>query len=168
MKIKLNSDVSTAFTKTAKGGYSTATVEYTNDRNENKSWKLISFANPAVFDLLKTGKTGEYYEVTLGKNDKDFTTWAEAKKVTDDTPPVVKAAASMNAPQRSTYETPEERAVKQRLIVRQSSLAQAITFYNKSTDDTDQLLELAEKFAAWVYEEVDVDLFNQENDLTGA
>ena len=54
-----------------------------------------------------------------------------------------------------TFETPEERAVRQRLIVRQSSLSNAIdllTVGAKTAPTVDQVKEVAESFVDFVFE----------------
>lgn len=137
----------TSFTKTAKGGYSTMNVSYVDERGANKSWKLISFSNPKVFDTIKNAKAGDVFEITTRKNDKDFTEWASATPAPA-APPA--AGAPAKAPVVSQYETRDERNARQRLIVRQSCLAQAVE-YNK-TVSPEEVLELADKFVAWVFE----------------
>ena len=55
----------------------------------------------------------------------------------------------------SNYETKEERATKQRLIVRQSCLAQAVAYYNGYEPphaDASEVLEIANTFCNWVLE----------------
>lgn len=158
------------FTKTAKGGYSTGVVSYINDRGESKTWKLMSFANPKVFDTLKTAKNGDKFDITTGKNDKDFTVWADAQKVEGggDASPA-KASATGYKPTVSTYETKEERAVKQRLIVRQSSLSNAIqvlTTGAKSPPELNAIRDLADHFVAYVY--AAPGLFDEPNDFPDA
>lgn len=159
-------EVNTSFTKTAKGGYSTAVVEYSNENGEPKSWKLISFANPATFDVLKSAKSGETYEIVTGKNDKDFTEWRSATKSEGTTSTIVAAKGSTSSAVRSTYETPEERATRQRLIVRQSSLGHAIeilTTAAKTPPSTLEVKNLAEELVAFVY--AAPDLFDETNDV---
>lgn len=137
------------FTKTAKGGYSTLVVSYLNERGENKTWKLLSFSNPKVFDTFKNAKPNTLYEITTRKNDKDFTEWASAEE---------KGASNMEGKTSaakpasvSNYETREERNARQRLIVRQSCLAQAIASV-EDKNDTTVVLALADQYVAWVFE----------------
>jgi hypothetical protein len=152
MQIEISS-VSTQFTKTPKGGYSTAMVQYVNDRGENKSWKLMSFSNPKVYDTLKNATQGQVYEIVTGKNDKDFTVWASADLVDG---AMTKQAASpgTKSPVVSQYETRDERNLRQRLIVRQSCLAQAVAYFGlqKEAPNHIDLLSLADEFVAWVFE----------------
>lgn len=135
-----------------KGGksrpYGEAKVEFLNERGETKAWTLRSFTNPSVFKTLESAQRGQTFEITTTKNDKDYTEWTSATLVATSATP---ARAVPQAAARSTYETSEERAVKQRLIVRQSSLAQAIAFLPKEAIQSD-VLDCAETFAEWVYE----------------
>jgi hypothetical protein len=143
-----------------KGGksrpYGEAKVEYLNERGETKTWTLRSFTNPSVFKTLSEAPAGTTYEITTTKNDKDFTEWSSAT-------PVAASAVGTSSPSkgtpvaaRSTYETPEERAIKQRLIVRQSSLAQALVYTanqdRQGQDGVQAVLDIADRFSQWVYE----------------
>lgn len=51
------------------------------------------------------------------------------------------------------FETKEERTARQRLIVRQSSLAQAVMISGPGTSKVDSMLKLAERLTDWVFEE---------------
>lgn len=143
----------TSFTKTAKGGYSTMAVSYLDEKGANKSWKLISFANPKVFDIFKEAKPNTVYEVTTAKDAKDYTQWADAVLIGENTGA---PAATTRPAAASNYETREERAARQVLIVRQSCLAQAITFFGeelgKDDDAMKQVLDTADQFVAWVFQ----------------
>lgn len=139
------------FKKTAKGGYSQMEISYVDERGGNKTWKIMSFGNPKVFDTFKSAKEGEVYEITTRKNDKDFTEWAAAERV-DGT---AKPAAAKSTPVVSQYETRDERNARQRLIVRQSCLAQAIEYVKYREGDkssASEVRELADEFVAWVFE----------------
>lgn len=132
-------------------------VSYVDERGANKSWKLISFSNPKVFDTIKNANVNDVFEITTRKNDKDFTEWASATKV-DGAP---RSAASSSVGQTKTpvvsqYETRDERNARQRLIVRQSCLSNAIALLKGSTEDAPTSIEdaigVADKFVAWVFE----------------
>lgn len=147
----------TSFKKTAKGGYSQMDISYVDERGGNKTWKIFSFSNPKVFDTFKNAKEGEVYEISTRKNDKDFTEWAAADKVGEGTG----KPAATKAPVVSQYETRDERNLRQRLIVRQSCLAQAIA--HRGTDSTvEEITDVAEQFVAWVFEAPG--LMDMEND----
>lgn len=156
MRIKIINVAVTAMPAKGKGRpYSQAEVVYKNDRDEAKTWKLVSFSNPQVFEVLKNAKTGDDYEITVAK-DGEFTQWANATPA----PAGAQVATSTTGftgtqPTKvigSTYETKEERALKQRLIVRQSSLAQAINIRGEGESLT-ETFDTAEQMAAWVYKE---------------
>ncbi len=164
MQITVNS-VETSFTKTAKGGYSTANIAYVNERGENKSWKLISFANPKVYDILKAAQAGETYEIVTRKNDKDFTEWASAEKLAANAASPAPTGA-VKAPAVSQYETRDERNARQRLIVRQSCLSNAVSILStgsKSPPETAAVKALADELVAFVFEAPD--LFEQADDI---
>lgn len=165
----VNVDVTNTPAKGKGRPWSTAEVTYKNERGEVKAWKVISFANPQTFDVLKNAVNGEQYEITTGKNEKDFTVWTSAQKADGSVASNSSVVSAKPAGKvlGSTYETAEERAARQRLIVRQSSLAQAIEFAKLVPGvldwQRDDILELAGQFTAWVFEQPD--LFDQPNDL---
>ncbi len=151
-----NVSTTTVPPKTGKGRpYGEATVEFLNERGETKVWKLRSFTNPSVYKTISEAQSGQVFEITKTKNDKDYDEWVAANPVN-----VEKAGPAITSSKptviKSTYETPEERAVKQRLIVRQSSLAQAIAcqqdFLNKGEVSINGILDLADQFTDWVYQ----------------
>jgi hypothetical protein len=144
--------------------YQTAQLSYTVN-GETKAWKLMSFSNPAVFATLSKAEEGESYEITTGKNDQDYTVWTSATKA-DGTAPAGKTPVKVAS--GSTYETREERAAKQLLIVRQSSLTAALTTLSpgaKGPLNPTEVTALAEAYASWVFETPDEDVFDQENDI---
>lgn len=124
----------------------------------------MSFSNPAVFETMKNAKQGDVFEVTTSKVG-EYTQWTSATKSEGDTA----AAPTKSAPAsavRSTYETPEERATRQRLIVRQSSLGHAIEILTtgaKTPPDPSDVETLADRFVAYVYQAPD--LFKEDNDI---
>lgn len=137
-------------------------VSYVDERGANKNWKLISFSNPKVFDTFKNAKVNDVFDITTRKNDKDFTEWASAEIVKESTAAVSnslgeKGAGQSRTPVVSQYETRDERNLRQRLIVRQSCLAQAVEYSagddNKSVES---VLGLADQFNVWVWEAPDL------------
>lgn len=142
------------YTKTAKGGFTTMTVSYVDETGKSRNWKVISFANPKVFDTFKNAKTGDQYEITTRKNDKDFTEWATADKVGE--APTSGAKFQTKTPAVSQYETRDERNLRQRLIVRQSSLTNAIATLSlggKSPLNPAEVITVAETYMEWVFQE---------------
>lgn len=128
--------------------------------NDDKvgSKNLLSFSFPEVYKALSQSKKDDQFDVTLEKNDKGFWDWCGlGESGSDVSEPqasnaVEKSAKAVSYPaSKSTYETPEERAVKQRLIVRQSSLAQAIILLGGSKADKNAVFILADEFVDWIY-----------------
>jgi len=130
--------------------------------------------NAALLAELKAVTAGDYVHVTSEKNG-EFVNWISVHKVAPPAPAPTQPAAEFSATAtpsgkaptaatvRTTYETPEERAIKQRLIVRQSSLGYALeylTLQAKSGCDyvpTDRdVMQQAETFFDFIYEQVTV------------
>lgn len=153
-------EVNSEIIRTGKTPYTKAKIVYQDEGGKAKSYQLVSFANPAVWAVIKDAKAGDTFDVTVGQNDKGYDTWTAAAKSAG---PAAEAPASggtgrsggaVQQSRTSTYETPEERAIRQRLIVRQSSLSnalEALTTGAKAPPDTGAVLALADQFADWVY-----------------
>ena len=134
-----------------KGKYSMATVAYRNDGKLAEK-KVMSFGNGAkAFAILGDAKPGQQYNVRAEKNDKGYWDWVEVSEGGATAPA---AGAKTTPTPRSTYETPEERAQRQILIVRQSSVSSAIEYYKaqtKAAPTVDQVLEVAKQFENYVF-----------------
>lgn len=130
-------------TKEAK--YSYFPLTYSKDGKEEKPKKIMSFDEKA-FGELKNANPGEEFDVTLKKDDNGYWKWVDVVKVVAGSSPAPAVRSG------STYETPDERARRQVLIVRQSSLAQAVAFLGSGAQEED-VLPLATKFEEWVNRE---------------
>ena len=142
-------------------GWSLATVTYLHG-GETKRQNVASFTNPQVFkDVQKY--IGTDVEVEIGKNEKNYDEWKQIKPADASSPSTASTSGNTGSSTPSTrvsgsnYETPAERARRQVLIVRQSSLSNALD-YLKSTDKeghfgVSNVLEVAEQFAEWVFEQ---------------
>jgi len=145
---------------TPKGSYEQLEVTYKNLSYQGKveSKKLMSFgANAASFNILKSAPAGSQWEVTVVKNNAGYNDW-----------PTVVAASGAAAPAaapsglstnkaaigpKSTYETPEERAQRQILIVRQSSVSAAVATLSvgaKAVKPAD-VITVAKEYEAYVF-----------------
>jgi hypothetical protein len=129
-----------------------AVVLYDYNGNARKQ-NVMSFSNPDVFKKVQE-LVGQTVDVEVGKNDKDFTEWRSIQASGAE----VKSAASGSAPATrvsgSNYETKEERAARQVLIVKQSSLSAAVaslTPGSKSALDPKTVLDLAQQYTDWVF-----------------
>ena len=146
---------------TAKGSYQTADVAYKNNSFQGKveGKKVMSFgATKDSFSTLALAQPGESYEVTIVKNDKGYNDWVSmAKAEAGASSPAVSAPAGGKAPAatpRSTYETPEERAQRQVLIVRQSSLSSAVALLTvgaKTAPSAQAVVDIAKQFEDYVF-----------------
>lgn len=162
MSIKIQ-DVSTETVQKGKNKYQMATVVYT-DGGKNYTKKIMSFSNPAVFDTVKNAKAGEEYDVKAVK-DGDYWNWAAITKADGDTP--TKAAPAAGKVVGSNYETAEERKVRQLLIVKQSSITNALSYLNRAGSEpynVQDVINIAQEFVDFVYgtnetlEEMDNDI----------
>jgi hypothetical protein len=154
------------------GTYEAYIVKYVDDRGQVKDLiKPMSSLKykKSMESTLRELKAGETVTIVTEKNDKGFLDVQSIQKGQQDLPAdgansgAGSAARSSGAPvavgrSTSTYETPEERKVKQRLIVRQAALNQAIELANVAKDKTvniDSILPAAEQFENWVYREIE-------------
>lgn len=151
MQIQINS-VTTSFTNTAKGGYSTAVVVFTDPAGRAKTKKIQSFTNPKVFNTLKEALPGSIFEVTE-RQDGEYTNWADVVSSTA-APSTANGADNKTspAPFKPEYETRDERNLRQRYIIKQSCLAQAVNAVKDTAFEMEEVLGIANKFVAWVTE----------------
>ena len=136
---------------TGKTPYKRADVSYTSN-GRPQTFKVMSFSSPAVFAVLSKASPGEAFNVAISKNAAGYNQWDSITPASAVKPA---QAASVSSATRSSYETPEERADRQRLIVRQSSLTAAINTLTpgaKTVLDFQQVVTLAEEYASWVFE----------------
>lgn len=120
-------------------------LEY-NDKGKDFKKKIMDFANKEIYATMKQAKVGEQYDIAVEKDNNGYWQWKTASLVAANSAPA--AGTNSAGTVRSTYETPEERAVKQVLIVRQSCLAQAVALLGNSL--IADVLDVAEQFADWV------------------
>lgn len=152
---------------TARGSYQELEVVYKNLTFQGKveSKKIMSFgAGAPSFTTLSTAAGGSVWEVTVVKNDKGYNDWTACVPATGSPShsdaPAAAVAGKANTTPRSTYETPEERAQRQVLIVRQSSLSSAIATLaigSKPGLPTKpaEVIAIAKEFEAYVFGIVD-------------
>lgn len=112
--------------------YHTIEVAYKAD-GKTSGKKLMSFLFPEVYETLSKASRGAVFEVTSVKNDAGYWDWVKVvESGSAGLPaPTEQGAAPRDFKQeskavKSTYETAEERAARQILIVRQSSLSNAV------------------------------------------
>jgi len=144
---------------TAKGSYQQLEVVYKNLTFQGKveSKKVMSFgAAASTFKVLADAQAGSVFDIAVVKNDKGYNDWTAA------TPAVAGQAAPASSPTgskptatpKSTYETPEERAQRQILIVRQSSVSSAVAMLaagSKAAIKSADVIAVAKELEAYVF-----------------
>lgn len=140
-----------------KGTYGALTVTYRSNGKVAEK-KLMSFANPAVFKHFEKAQKGDNVDVTSVKNEKtgywDWTAIGSGEASQSASPAASQNTASTTRVTGSNYETKEERAVKQRYIVRQSSLSvasQVLAIGAKGSPKADEIIALAKQFEEYVF-----------------
>lgn len=135
--------------------YSMLSLAYKADGKLQEK-KLMSF-NKDAYNVLKNASPGEVYEVNSEKKGQ-YWEWLGAQKVdgtsVSTTPTAPKAAGGGAQPARTgTWETPEERAIKQVYIARSVALAQALIKNPKG--DMKTVLADAKAFEGWLLRDLD-------------
>lgn len=138
--------------------YKKAEVTYTWQGN-NRRQTVMSFSNPDVFKTLESLKLPANVEVELtkvtGRDGTEYTNWAKITQTIggESAPTASKPAGKVVG---SNYETAEERAKRQLMIVRQSSVSNAISMLSAGINPGEKLqvtdvLEVAQEFVDFVY-----------------
>lgn len=170
-----------SFVKTGKGpngGYSTLEIVIRKDGKVGGK-KFVDFgAGVALFSQFKNAQPGQVYNVTEEKQG-DYLQWVSASLSDTAVASVENNAVVQSAetPRNiggsgysgpagagggrvtgSNYETPQERAVKQAIIVRQAMINAAIDYAKGFISDghfkEDDVIDLAKKFESFVYDSV--------------
>lgn len=131
-------------------------LHYNRDGKPTKRLLVNVADSKEVFGKLRGAAVGDKYEIDL-KKDGEFWNWVGANKISSDY--TTTAPGSTSAPKaagttvKSTYETSEERAARQILIVRQSSLSSAITVaLSRGDQSTAGIIAIAKQFESYVFE----------------
>jgi hypothetical protein len=147
----------------SKGTYKAIEVTYKdlNDGGKVKGKNLVDFGDYAhVFEAAKSWQedevvTVENIKIMNSKTGKEFWTWVDVLDTVAEKEVVAEAVSdnkekpAVAAPTKQQW-VPDE--AKQRLIVRQSCLAQAVNFEKDNAPSVESVLILAERFFDWVYE----------------
>lgn len=142
--------------KNGKGTYGKLTVAYRNDQGKLAEKPLLSFTNPAVFKAFERAQAGDEINV---KSEKvgDYWNWTGILADGETASVSTQAPASGGTVTRvtgSNYETKEERALKQRYIVKQSSISAAVAILTvgaKSAPNAKDVIALADEFVDYVF-----------------
>lgn len=147
-------------TKSGTKTYTKVTVTYTNlatNKIEAKQFFPFSY-DKDLFDQIKELEAGQAYSISQEKDAKGYWVWTEVSRQDGDVMPsaATKPAGGFTGT-RPQYETAEERANRQVLIVKQSSLANAVAALKTDKKEADpvEILKLADAFAKWVFAPLD-------------
>lgn len=150
-------NVSATTKPTKNGSYVQLDVAYkklADGKIEGK--KIMSFANKDAYGILSKASNGNQFTITSEK-EGEFWQWVAVTPLGvssgGGSAPQAPAAAGFSSP-KSNYETSEERAARQVLIVRQSSLSSAIDLLkvDKKAVDAGEALQVATMFTNWVFQ----------------
>ena len=159
-------DVGAPNTKASANGrsYQSIEVTYKDEQDQVKNKKIMSFSNPSVFNHLKSLTKGDQVNLRTEKDAAGYWQWIGIegdKTVSTETKTTPQAGGRVTG---SNYETKEERAARQILIVRQSSLSSAVELLGvgKSVED---VIATAKQFEAYVFaKSTGIDAINEMED----
>ena len=119
------------------------------------SFGLTANAYKALADAKANDLFTIVSEKKPGADGKEYWTWLSASQAAPGTmpEPTNQPKQATGFPVKNTYETPEERAKRQVLIVRQSSLSSAIELLktDKKSPTVPEVLQVAKQFEAYVF-----------------
>jgi hypothetical protein len=152
-------DVGTPNTVASKNGrsYQSIEVAYKGADGKVSSKKLMSFSNPSVFTAISKMSKGDNVDITTVKDDAGYWQWTAINQAGATTSTVTPSSQSITPTTTrvtgSTYETKEEREARQLLIVRQSSLSNAVAILTVGSKSVDKeaVKALAQELADWVF-----------------
>lgn len=132
--------------------YQTCELAYKTEDGKTKGMKLLSFTNPENFKVASQSKPGDVLDASFQQNTKGFWEFASLKSTGETAVAAGSAAdagASKAAPRSGgNWETSEERAARQVMIVRQSSLSTAVNLKPKAS--VEEIIAVAQQFEAFV------------------
>lgn len=133
-------------------------VSYKSDKGETKGKKLMDFSVKKGLNYLLEGKAGDALEVTAVKNG-EYWNWeaiAPASAESAAAPAASGGGKGYVAPARD-FETKDERAARQVMIVRQSSISSAVSLLKteKNIPSVEEVLKVAQAFEAFVMGKTD-------------
>ena len=158
--------------------YNKLEVAYKDSFGKVASKILMPFgAQKSAFDALQTAAPGSAWTMTVVKKDKGYNDWTNAVPgpigaggAQQTTTGNITVGNAVNV--KSNYETADERAKRQVLIVRQSSISSAVATLvagAKSPPTLEAVLALANAYSNWVFQDpADVasqDLVTLANDI---
>lgn len=112
-------------------GYEIVELAYKTDDGKTKGMKIMGFGEQkALIPVAKAAQPGDVLEAGFAQNDKgfwQFTSLANTGRKAD-APSTSAAPVANSGASRGNWETPDERAARQLMIVRQNALTNAIAY----------------------------------------
>ena len=133
-----------------KDKYGRLDIEYITGGKQQKKTLTAVAETKNVVNVLKDASVGDSYEIKLEK-DGQYWNWVDAVQAGQNEEKPVKT--HFQAGTKGNWETPEERAARQVYIIKQSSLANAISFqqaFSANPTSIEDVLEVAQVFTDWV------------------
>jgi len=165
-------DVGQPNTHSTKNGrsYQSMEVTYKNDSGQVQSKKLMSFSNPDVFKQAKDWQKGDTVDVNTQKDDNGYWQWISigADAIAQATSNTSNTTSKTTRVTGSNYETKEERAQRQVMIVRQSSISSSISALTAEgkRPSVAEVLAMAKEFENYVMDNKSVDsVVDMEDDI---
>jgi hypothetical protein len=154
MEIKVTAVDGPVAQSKGKGNWQEYKVSYVDKMGRNKTQTIRSFEQQTFSDFaeISDGDFPVNVEVTV-KKEGDFWNWKGAKVIgaaTNDTPAKTNNTSSGSTVSKGNWETAEERAAKQKYIVRQSSITNAIALCGAG-NPVDVILTVAKAFEDFVF-----------------
>jgi len=151
-------DVGSLNTHSAKNGrqYQSIEITYKNEQGQAQSKKLMSFSAPDVFKAAQSWTKGDSVNVATKKDDNGYWQWtkilADGELDTQATSGSSVKPANTTRVTGSNYETKDERAARQVMIVRQSSLSNAVATFavDGSKATANDVISLAKLYEGYV------------------
>lgn len=140
--------------------YDAYRIVYTNDRGEIKNiTKPLSGLKfkPKVRATLSILKQGDPFTAVLEKNNGGYLEIFSLEKGHQEVVDTIESKTESKPAGKvtgSNWETSEERALRQRYIVRQSSITAALTFLGDGAMEVKQVLDIAKQFEEFVFSKV--------------
>ena len=137
-------------------GYEVVEVAYKDPEGKTKGMKVLDFVQREVFKSLEGVNDGDILDVEFEQNDKgywQFKSVQKGQKTSMGNSTVANSGQEARVATKGNWETSEERAARQVMIVRQSSLSNTISYFEltKHTKATpEDVIAVAKVFEAFV------------------
>ena len=132
--------------------YNVCEVAYSSD-GKTKGMKVLDFLQKDVFNAIKDAQPGDVYDASFEQNNKGYWQFSSVTATGEKAAvsPEARAGAVASVPAKGNWETSDERAARQVLIVRQSCLSTAVDFLGGKKVTEEDVIKTAKTFEAYVF-----------------